>query len=214
MVKHYRKGHAEYAHPLQNSRRRISRGRALSASHRYEELMARALQGLLPNDRRIYIDTPLALNSKQASQRVQTAYPDIMILNDKKNRLRGIVELKIDLGWLGDAWITKANNFQKAVKEKELSIKSKQGGNNEVKLSKNCPIITIILTEENDHGRWKKEFQKKRNVFVSLSKNKKKYPHPNERESDWTLKRYQDNLNNDCDFKRTCKQLAICFSKM
>jgi hypothetical protein len=213
MVTNYHDGHESQLNPLPSSHKRIFRGRSVTIASKFEELVAREILGLLLHKkRRIYIDKSLTLENSD-SERKETAYPDIMILDDEKNCLTGIIELKVDLGWLDTTkWLPKQSRFKRKLNKAKLSIDKKP-----IEISKNCPIITIILTEENDHGdRWK-TIQKnlKGDAFVLLARMENR-PHPNERDNKkkWSPKQYRESLINDGDFKKATKALKKKFGSM
>ncbi|MDO8550084.1 MAG: hypothetical protein Q7S39_08055 [Ignavibacteria bacterium] len=149
---------------------RIIRGRNNSISSLFEERVAKYLDGFLTKSYTIYVDYPISYSIK-TRKRKKTSYPDICIV--KNNRiLSGIIELKIDLGYLSPEWTKKT--FSEFVSlQKSPGVTFSRGI-----LQVRHPLARaiLILTSKNDHGRLTRfHKQSKCKVFV-LSRN----IHPND----------------------------------
>jgi hypothetical protein len=160
---------------------RITRGRSVSISSSFETRMAHAVLRILPADFVILIDTPLSYHARKGARK-KTLYPDLMLIkrvNAKQSRLMGIIELKIDLGWLADGWATKRRRlWRELATVKDLTIKENPLVTGKLERKKLIPVFTVVLTEQNDHRRWKK-FEREHNGRV-CSILDKSYPHPND----------------------------------
>ena len=206
MAEHYQEKHQQSYEPSKLSKR-IILGRSRSASDTFEESFALAILPFLKDDREIYIDAPMSMLNKSGVGKSETVYPDIIIL-DRYSQLRGIIELKIDLGWLSDGWSDKRRSFLKTLAKKQLSIKR---GKINLKIGKNFQYLIVVLSQVNDHKRWKESFSKKHRgyAFLLLDKN---FPHPNDRKNQG-LEVYKD-LVDDKLFIARCEKIEEIISKM
>lgn len=93
---------------------RIYRGRAPSASGVFEEEVARLIESHTSSSIKIYIDSPISFR-KRPGERATIIYPDISLIRGSK--LVGLVECKIDLGYLSDKWAKEYKQKIKALKQ-------------------------------------------------------------------------------------------------
>ena len=187
---------------------RVYRGRAVSISSSFETKMAHALLHFLPdNNFVILIDTPLSYHIRNV-KRKKTLYPDLMIVrrvNEAKSELVGIIELKIDLGWLADGWATKRRRlWRELATVRELSIKENPLVKGKLERKESIPVFTVVLTQQNDHGRWKKFERQHAGAVCSLLD--KKYPHPNYSEG-LTPNQIKKCLGEDKEFEKRIQTL-------
>ncbi len=206
MVTHYQEKHRQSYKPSKMSKR-IFLGRSRSASDTFEESLAFGLLHFLKEDRVIYIDAPMSMANKNGVKKSETIYPDILIV-DKDNQLRGIIELKIDLGWLSDEWSEKRRTLIRTLHKKQLSIKR---GETKIKIEKDYQYLILVLSQINDHGRWQKSFKKDHRGYAFLLLDGS-YPHPNDRKKEGT--EAYDSLKTDRLFIDRCKEIEEIIAKM
>ena len=159
---------------------RVYRGRSVSISSSFESRMAHAIITILPDNFVILIDTPLSYHVRNA-KRKKTLYPDLMLIkvSETNSELMGIIELKIDLGWLADGWAAKRRRLWRELSTvNNFTIKENPLVKGKITRNKSLPVFTVVLTEQNDHGRWGK-FERAHSKAVS-SLLDKTYPHPND----------------------------------
>jgi hypothetical protein len=131
------------------------------------------------------VDSPISFKYRGKNK---TLYPDILVL--KENKLKGIIEVKIDLGYLKYkkfgisynkdrskkySFNKRKNSFKKnydrLIKSKEFSYILKKNGLKErknVKIVRNVKKITTIATKNNDHGRYEVFEESMRNAGFIL----------------------------------------------
>ena len=157
---------------------RIQRGRASSIANDFEERFAVFLEKVLPDKYSFLVDYPISYNITGRGRK-KTSYPDISIVKDE-SVLAGIIELKIDLGYLADDWVTKSktefDNLRKAA-----VIQYTAGIRTEKRRPKKTLIVpqtlckaVVVLSDQNDHGRLNR-FLTQDNCFI-LTRN----IHPND----------------------------------
>jgi hypothetical protein len=152
---------------------RIVRGRNNSISSSFEERVGKYLDAVLPYSYNIYLDFPISYHVRTRNRK-KTLYPDILIVKNNKI-LSGIIELKIDLGWLSSEW-TKKTLSEFIGLQKSLEVTSSLGT---LRVRRSLPRAILLLTSKNDHGRLSRFLTHcKCKVFV-LSRN----IHPNDIES-------------------------------
>lgn len=148
---------------LDGERGRVIRGRSPSSSSDLEDLLALAISQILDSNYRFLVDKPISFKTPEMT-RAKTIYPDIMIIRD--DVLVGIIELKIDLGYLNMDWIEKYEKTQNALAQlSKISYKDPNAENIDeriflkigVNLLANSKIV--VLTAGNAHGKLKKFVQ-------------------------------------------------------
>jgi hypothetical protein len=149
---------------------RIKRGRSPSSSAEIEDLLARAISDVIPKNYYILVDYPLSYKIPE-HKRAKTIYPDIAIV--ERERLFGIIEFKVDLGYLQEEWSTQSNGiFQELKQAKTVTHREEVGVPNKTKVdlgvNKTLKRCVVVLTNENDHGRMDK-FKKQNKCFVLFS---------------------------------------------
>jgi hypothetical protein len=154
---------------------RIKRGRAKDCSSEIEELVAIMISNILQDKYSILIDYPLSYKTKK---RTKTFYPDISIIEDSK--LRGIIEVKIDLGYLDKEWIKNNQNIFKSIKISKKVTYNKNVGLlkkeiDELSIYKNLKRAVIVITGRNDHDNLEGFVNKQKNCFILMPKH-----HPND----------------------------------
>jgi len=102
----------------------------------------------------VLVDTPIKLPNRK-----QRVYPDIVIIKD--NELRGLMEVKMDCGWIGEdklkdeletyKEITNSSSFSYSTYTDESMEKKKPFP--EVVIPKNIKKIFVIVSRKNDHDR-------------------------------------------------------------
>jgi hypothetical protein len=193
--------------------KRIFRGRAVPIANAFENKFAQLLDAILPERYSIFVDYPLSYKTTNKTRK-KTSYPDLAII-ENGYLLAGIIELKIDLGYLSEDWEKKTSKETKFLrKAKTVSYKKihiNKAGERESKVLKikpNFPRAVVILTGQNDHGRLK-EFLEKENRFV-LSM----HIHPNSDEiNKANLKEIINNIFKDKVNKKEWKKLANFLKK-
>jgi hypothetical protein len=194
--------------------KRIFRGRSASIANDFENMFARMLDALLPDKYSIFVDYPISYKIR-GRHRTKTSYPDLAVIaNDRV--LAGIIELKIDLGYLPHDWTHRtAQEITHLRKAKLVSYKTNVGTDKAQKRSLNVspdlPRAIVVLTGQNDHGKLNR-FLKQRNCFV-LSKD----IHPNDiwindTNRDDSLRRIIENKDNIESWKAFANFLDDNFS--
>jgi len=121
----------------------------------------------------IWIDTPISLPVRGA-ERKRIIYPDISLVRacGRSRELIGIVEAKIDLGFLSPEW---ADDLRRTV-ERLKEAGDAAAGDEGLSVSRKLRAACVVLSARN-HGdkapRLKEELSE---VFILLSKD---CPHPN-----------------------------------
>ena len=156
---------------------RVQRGRASSIANEFEDRFATLLEKALPYKYSIFVDYPLSYKV-EGRKRYKTSYPDVAIIRDS-SVLVGIIELKIDLGYLPRGWADKTKaEFEHLCKAEKIRYKTDIGTDKamvkELSVARELHKATVVLTGKNDHRRLL-GFSKQENCFV-LSRN----IHPND----------------------------------
>jgi len=185
---------------------RIVRGRAPSLSYEFEEGFARLLAVALPQRYKILIDYPMSYEV-EGKGRKKTSYPDIAIVRDSKV-LTGIIELKIDLGYLREGWVeSSASSLSDLRNATEVTFKTDVGrtAGEKVKVTVDPDLqrAIVLLTGINDHGRLP-GFVVQPNCFV-LSSN----VHPNGPEiTESNRAQFLDKIHSDVTNQETWRKFA------
>ncbi len=149
---------------------RIQRGRARASANEFEEELSRLIEKYTPADVRLLVDFPMSFG-KSSSKRAKTIYPDIAFI--RGGSLIGIVEAKIDLGYLSRDWVRE----RKQITRHLISNGIVQAEECEISVSKRLMTACIVLTAKN-HTERLLDFKKKvDNAFVLISK---EHSHPND----------------------------------
>lgn len=174
---------------------RIWRGRAPSASPELEELLSLVVADEIPKDFSLLVDYPLSY--KVSGKRAKTIYPDITVI--KHVTIVGIIEFKIDLGYLPKDWSEKSLAIFGELKEaKNIKYKKHVGTpkaeESSLSVSDALKRCVVVLTKANDHNRIA-DFQKSNNCFILCGGE-----HPNSHDlSMETIKQSIMNSKNDCE---------------
>jgi hypothetical protein len=148
--------------PINN---RVFRGRSPSFSNFFEDRFAIMLGKVLHSNYTIFIDYPISYRT-DAHPTKKISYFDIMILKDyisnsKENNgiLCGIIELKIDLGWLDNKWIkTKLDQINLLKNQAhEVGFKdntTEQQDRKKLKVKKGFPWAVVLATNHNHYERF------------------------------------------------------------
>lgn len=147
---------------------RVFRGRAASSSSDLEDLLAIAIAESIPKKYSVFVDYPLSF--KSGNKGTITMYPDISIIKD--NILVGIVEFKIDLGYMKKEWINQFKNSIKRLqnstilkyKENVGTINAKKDYLQTSKILKTC---VVVLSSKNSHNRLQ-YFKKELKPFILM----------------------------------------------
>lgn len=193
--------------------KRIQRGRAQSIASEFEDRFARFLEMVLPEKYSILVDYPLSYEIDGRKRR-KTSYPDIAIVRDGQ-MLEGIIELKIDLGYLRRDWIKESKAeftyLQKAHKVKyKTDVGTDKAEQREFTVSRNFHRAIVVVTGKNDHGRLE-VFRRQENCYV-LSSN----IHPNDYTIHYSnkgdfVRRIGSHKENRKDWKALAEFLNGCF---
>lgn len=135
---------------------RSLRGRTISISDKFEEEFALFLEEILPTKYSFLIDFPLSYHVNGRTRK-KTTYPDIAIV-ENASVLAGVLELKIDLGFLRKGWAKDWNrNLAELSAAKEVSYRTspRTGKKGKVRMSvlPDLPRAIVLLTANNDHKR-------------------------------------------------------------
>lgn len=142
--------------------RRIKRGRSANSASEIEELFAKAVASAIPKEYSLLIDYPISYKPTPKSK-TRTVYPDISIVKD--NTLVGIIEFKIDLGYLPAGWSKKHKTIQKELKASRQATYKRDVGLPQsckiaLKVKRGLKTRVVVLTDHNDHnlmGKFKKD---------------------------------------------------------
>ena len=149
---------------------RIQRGRARASANEFEEELSRLFEKHTPTDIQVLVDFPLSFE-KPSLKRVKTIYPDIAFIRD--NSLMGIVEAKIELGYLSPDWARDRNQIISQL----ISAGIVRVEEREISVSKRLMTACVILTAKNHTERLPRFRKEVDNAFVLISQ---EHPHPND----------------------------------
>ena len=142
---------------------RVVRGRSPASSSDLEDLLALTISGMLGIEYRFLVDKAISYKTPEM-KRAKIIYPDIMII--RGDTLLGIIELKIDLGYLSDDWIDKyLNNIVELARVGVVTYKEpKEYGKSETRKLKIARDIhskskVVVITSNNNHGKLEKFVQ-------------------------------------------------------
>jgi hypothetical protein len=157
-------------HNKKKSKERNQCGRARASGNEFEEELRHLIEKYTPKDIRIFVDFPLSLEKSSPKLRTKTFYPDIAFIRGKS--LIGIVEAKIDLGYLSKDWVS---DREKIINQLKFDGKVKKRGS-EFSVSKRFMTACVILTARNDKKRLPLFRKDVENTFVLISQ---EHCHPN-----------------------------------
>lgn len=141
-------------------------GRSESISSFFERKFAEKLSELYPNFI-FLVDYPIRLQKESKSIRSQNIYPDIIIFDKDSKKIKGIIEIKTDVGYFHleeeeekaekDSYKYKQLNEADAVKFNKFVGKYDKKPKEEInlKLDNSAKKIFLIVTEKNAHGKGK-----------------------------------------------------------
>lgn len=173
----------------------VYRGRAESASSKFEDRFGQFLENVLSEEYLILVDYSLSFK-KSPKVRSKTIYPDISIIKNNK-RLVGIFETKIDIGYEKVDWLKKyKEKYNKMINVGKVKFRPnnlmRKFGNEydneyiELKVFKNIKIAYLILSGENNHNRIFEKSIKYNNCFALMEN-----IHPNnEKYKNYTLNEF------------------------
>jgi hypothetical protein len=185
---------------------RVYRGRAAPVSYEFENRFAMLLKRVLPDNYSIYVDYPISYKVRN-KRRKTTSYPDILIVEDEDGVV-GIIEVKIDLGYLNKGWIPKnKKDFSNIRHAKKVTYRSlvRMGKRPraEFRVSEKISRAIVLLTDRNDHGRLP-DFSKQANCFILITK----FSHPNSSKIKHHQKDYLRDVFTDKDNIRNRRRLS------
>jgi len=159
---------------------RIQRGRAVSIASEFEERFAILLERVLPANYLVLIDYPISYTVDDRKRR-KTSYPDIAIVRNTQE-LVGIIELKIDLGYLKRGWVEKANSDFELLRTAgkatyKTDIGTPKAKARDISVARDLRRAVIVLTGANDHKRLLAFRERQENCYVLCSKDNR---HPND----------------------------------
>ena len=125
--------------------KRIKRGRSSASSCEFEEAIASLIEKNTLDDIEILVDFPISYKLPHFIK-AKTIYPDISLI--RAGSLIGIVEAKIDLGYLSEGWWERRNSVIGELKTAGTVTVSRRP----VEVRR-VDMICVVLTERNDHGR-------------------------------------------------------------
>jgi len=135
--------------------RRIKRGRSATSASEIEDLFAKCVASAIPKEYKLLIDYPISykLPPKMNSH---TIFPDVAIV--KKDELVGVIEFKIDLGYLNEEWSQKNKSIYDELKiAKQATYKNNVGSpgslKKTLKVKKSLKLCVVVLTDSNDHDK-------------------------------------------------------------
>lgn len=166
---------------------RICRGRAPSSGPEFEEELAKLVEKHTPDDVNLLIDFPLSFRPYSAAK-TRRIYPDIAVV--RQSCLIGILEAKIDLGYVPSDWL-------KTQKQKldELALVGKvTTKGQEYDVLRQLKIANVVLSA---HNHTEQLLEGSDSVFVLLST---KHSHPNDGRIKIDL--YIDQLRTDNDYNQ------------
>ena len=184
---------------------RIHRGRAPSIASDFEERFAVLLERVLPAKYSFFVDYPISYKIADRSRK-KTSYPDIAIIEDD-SVLTGIVELKIDLGYLAKDWITKTKTEFDHLSKAGI-VQYTGGTRTEKRIPRTLRVaptlrrVVVVLSDQNHHGRLA-NFLRQDNCFILSHK-----IHPNDvPTNDSVEKAFLQNMTRDQDIEKFTKFL-------
>lgn len=153
---------------------KVFRGRSASSSD-IEDLLGEFIANIVHEQHILLVDYPLSFKipcqtiDKKTKRQVSTSKsrricPDISIINSGK--LIGIIEIKIDLGFLGNDWIESNNEKIDIVRNcTSISYKSNNGSQNKITVCDQCKYCIVVISSANSRDK-EKELKKVYDCFV------------------------------------------------
>lgn len=187
---------------------RVHRGRASSVADLFEEKFAEFLERITPVTYSFFVDQAFSyrINTKE---RAKTFYPDIAVVKENTD-LVGIIELKIDIGYLSSEWASKSKaKFDAVCQSGEVTyiqisddyIKSKI----ELRVADNIIRSVVLLSGTYNHGRLN-DFRKQTGCIILCSE---RHHHPNDLiPKDTNITDYLEGIYSDRDGREEWRRLA------
>ena len=186
--------------------KRIKRGRQIPISSLFEEGLAILIEKFTSDDIKILVDFPVCYRLKP-KERAKTIYPDIVLI--RKESLIGILEAKLDLGFLSPKWANKRKQvFKQLESKKEILLRGEQYPVLQ-KFKKAC----VVLHAGNHKERLPGFRENVENPIFLISEN---HPHPNETMNPEEIEAYIKKVQKDSDNQKQWKifeNLVLGFSK-
>ncbi len=149
---------------------RIERGRASASSSDFEEGLAKLIEDHTPKDLEIRVDFPISYRP-QSSNRARTIYPDIALV--RNNSLIGIMEAKIDLGYLPPGWArTRVHTLKQMMSVGRVALDKRT-----LAVSNRLRSACVVLSARNHPERLPGFVKEVKNAIILLSKEDR---HPND----------------------------------
>jgi hypothetical protein len=128
---------------------RVIRGRSPSSSSDLEDLLALAISRILDFNYSFLVDKAISFKTPNMN-RAKTIYPDIMIIKDEV--LMGIIELKIDLGFVKKNWSEK---YKDSLAEIAKLDNVNYGDKKKLKVGEHLRTnsLIVVLSAGNAHGK-------------------------------------------------------------
>lgn len=147
---------------------RIRRGRSSASAGEFEDELAKLIEQHTPKDVDLLVDFPLSY--RLSARRTKTIYPDIAII--RSNSLIGVIEAKIDLGYLAEGW---ARSRKQTLTELALVGKVTAADGKELVIPKQLATASIVLTARN-HTERLRNFRKETSCAVVLLSRDHRHP--------------------------------------
>lgn len=142
---------------------KIRRGRIHSVSNKAEDLFAKYVSNLLPNNT-ILVDYPLSYKNKE---KTHILYPDIAIIENKK--IKKIIDIKMDIGWKRNEIADFALNKEKFIIQLRGGVISNKIDNVSITFSKSLKYFLVLISGSNVSGKKSEEiFNNIRNINKNL----------------------------------------------
>lgn len=174
---------------------RVYRGRSSSVSSIFEDSTAIYIDQFFKDETiKILVDTRINLKPFN-----KYFFPDITII--QQNQIIGIIELKLDLGFINKQYFTNQHAHNNMMLESEsVSFKVENDIFN-IKFSPNCQHLTLVLTAANSHNQIKAlNLYDQQNVIILLN-NSEPHFHPNDKIPNKTFENEQSFLNHAKSYK-------------
>lgn len=136
---------------------RVIRGRAASVSSHFEALLSKWIVNRLPERYIAFVDFPVTCERKDL--RNKTFYPDILFIEESagEKRLRGVFELKLDLGYSDNEITTRlesmVSEFESVGMISYRPNRQKKSERQFIAVPSDVFLKIVVLSTANDHGR-------------------------------------------------------------
>lgn len=142
---------------------RIYRGRAHSIAPAFEVEVAKLLSNWL-QQACFLVDAPITFKDKNTGKN-KRKYPDICIIENDK--IIGIVETKLDLGFPNEKWHEKFKSTVTYIASHPSCSANFKGEKKTLICPRHIASCAIVASRANDHGRWR-DLQNVPNVFCLI----------------------------------------------